>query len=61
MNRADLLDFERFYARTLRREASKRAKKSPAQAEQLTRWAEAAEGRAEAIRVGPLFDQEGRG
>jgi hypothetical protein len=59
MNRQDLLDLERHYARTLRREASKRARKAPAVAEQLTRWAEAAEGRAEAIRVGPLFDREG--
>jgi hypothetical protein len=59
MNRADLLDFERYYARTLRREASKRAKKAPAVAEQLSRWADAAEARAEAIRCGPLFDREG--
>lgn len=55
MTRQDLIDFERFYARSLRREASKRRKKYPAQADQLDRWATQAESRVEAIRCGPLF------
>ena len=58
MNRQDLLSFEQFYQATLRREASKRAKSAPAVAEQLTRWADASARRAEAIKAGPLFDQE---
>lgn len=58
MNRRDLLDLEQNYARMLRREAKARAKRYPAIAEQLNRWAEAAERRAEAIKTGPLFDGE---
>lgn len=58
MNRRDLLDLETNYARMVRREAKARAKRYPAVAEQLTRWADAADRRAEAIRSGPLFDTE---
>lgn len=59
MNRADLISFEAFYSATLRREARKRAKRYPAVAEQLNRWADASDLRAAAIRCGPLFDREG--
>ena len=58
MNRKDLLDLELNYARMVRREAKSRAKRYPAVAEQLNRWADAAQARAEAIRCGPLFDSE---
>lgn len=58
MNRADLLAFEAFYGARLRSEAKKRAKRYPVVAEQLNRWAEASDARAEAIRCGPLFDGE---
>jgi len=58
MNRRDLLDLELNYARMLRREAKSRAKRYPALSAQLNRWADAAVGRAEAIRSGPLFDTE---
>ena len=58
MNRRDLLDMERHYARMVRREAKARQKRYPAVAEQLERWARAADARAEAIRSGPLFDGE---
>ena len=56
MNRKDLVSFEQFYAATLRREAKARAKRYPAVAERLNRWADAAIDRAEAIRCGPLFE-----
>lgn len=59
MNRRDLIAFEAFYAATLRREATARAKSNTAASEQLLRFAEAAERRVEAIRTGPLFDREG--
>mgnify|MGYP001184937023 CR=1 FL=1 len=59
MNRRDLVAFETFYRDTLRREARARAKRYPAVAEQLNRWADAADMRIEAVRSGPLFDQEG--
>lgn len=55
MNRRDLVAFELFYAATLRREAKARAKRYPAAAERLNRWADAAVARAEAVRCGPLF------
>lgn len=58
MTRKDIIEFELFYARTLRREASSRRKRYPAAAEQLKRWARAADARVEAIKVGPLFDGE---
>ena len=58
MTRQDLLAFEQFYQSTLRREASKRARSAPAVAEQLIRWADASARRIEAIKTGPLFDQE---
>lgn len=58
MNRKDIMDFEAFYARTLRREAASRKRRYPAVAEQLERWASAADARVEAIRCGPLFDGE---
>ena len=58
MTRQDILAFERFYAATLRREARSRRKRYPAVAEQLERWASAADARAEAIRCGPLFAGE---
>jgi hypothetical protein len=58
MNRADILNFERFYGAQLRSEAKRRAKRYPAVAEQLTRWADASDARAEAVRSGPLFDTE---
>lgn len=58
MNKRDLLDLELNYARMLRREAKARAKRYPGVAEQLNRWADAAVGRAEAFRSGPLFDME---
>jgi hypothetical protein len=59
MNRRDLVANEKHYASTLRREAASRRKRYPAVAEQLDRWAEAADRRVEAIRCGPLFDGEG--
>ena len=58
MTRKDIAAFETFYANTLRREAKSRARRYPAVAAQLLRWAEAADHRVEAIRCGPLFDQE---
>ena len=58
MNRADILNFERFYGSQLRAEAKRRAKRYPVIAEQLERWAEASDARAEAVRSGPLFDTE---
>lgn len=58
MKRIDLISFEQFYAKTLRREATSRRSRYPAAAEQLERWAEAADGRVEALRCGPLFDRE---
>jgi len=58
MNRRDLVAFELFYAATLRRQAKARAKRYPEAAERLNRWADAAVGRAEAVRCGPLFDGE---
>lgn len=60
MNRKDIIDLELHYARMLRREAKARAKQNPAAAEQLNRFADAAVQRVEAIKCGPLFDQEGR-
>lgn len=57
MTRRDLLAFERFVAATYRREAKARAKRYPAVAEQLNRWAKQADERMEAVRCGPLFDQ----
>lgn len=58
MTRRDLAAFEQFYANTLRREAKSRAARYPVVAEQLNRWAEAADRRVEQIRCGPLFDAE---
>ena len=58
MNRKDLVSFEQFYAATLRREAKARAKRYPAAAERLNRWADAALARAETVRCGPLFEGE---
>ena len=58
MNRRDLVAFELFYAATLHREAKARAKRYPEAAERLSRWADAAVARAEAVRCGPLFDGE---
>jgi hypothetical protein len=56
LNRFDLIQFETMAADLYRREAKRRAKRYPAAAEQLTRWADASAARAEAIRSGPLFD-----
>lgn len=58
MNRSDILNFERFYGAQLRAEAKRRAKRYPAVAEQLNRWADASDARAETVRSGPLFDTE---
>lgn len=58
MNRADIIDMELHYARLMRREAKARAKRYPAAAEQLNRFADAAIQRVEAIKCGPLFDTE---
>jgi len=58
MNRRDLIAFEQHYAAMLRREAKARAKRYPAAAEQLERWARQADERVTAIRNGPLFDQD---
>lgn len=58
MNRRDLVSFEQFYAATLRREVKARAKRYPAVAAQLNRWADAAIDRAETVRCGPLFEGE---
>jgi hypothetical protein len=55
MNRKDLVALELHYAGMLRREAKSRAKRYPAIADQLTKWADAAVARAEAVRCGPLF------
>lgn len=55
MNRKDLIAFEQHYASMLRREAKARAKRYPAVAERLNRWADAAIARAEEVRCGPLF------
>lgn len=55
MTRHDVIAFEQFYSATLRREARSRAKRYPAAAEQLTRFAEAADRRIEEIKCGPLF------
>ena len=58
MNKRDLIAFEQHYAAMLRREAKARAKRYPAAAEQLERWARQADERVTAIRNGPLFDQD---
>ncbi|KQW79732.1 hypothetical protein [Brevundimonas sp. Root1279] len=58
MNRNDIVDTELHYARLMRREAKSREKRYPAVAEQLHRFADAALSRVEAIKCGPLFDQE---
>ena len=58
MNRRDLIELEQHYARMLRREAKSRAKRYPAIADRLNRWADQAIDRAETIRCGPLFDME---
>jgi hypothetical protein len=58
MNRSDIIDMELHYARLMRREAKARAKRYPAAAEQLNRFADAAIQRVEAIKCGPLFDTE---
>lgn len=58
MNRRDLISFERMAADMYRREAKARAKRYPAAAAQLIRWAEASERRIDAIKVGPLFEGE---
>lgn len=58
MNRHDLIAFEQHYAALLRREAKRRAKRYPAAAEQLERWARQADERITALRTGPLFDQD---
>lgn len=55
MKRIDLIEFERFVARTYRREAASRRSKNPELAAQLTAWAEASERRVTAMRAGPLF------
>jgi hypothetical protein len=55
MTRADFIAFERHIAAAYRREARSRRKRYPALAEQLDRWAEAADRRIEAVRCGPLF------
>lgn len=54
MTRIDLIEFERYIARTYRREAASRSK-NPALAAQLVAWAEASERRALALQTGPLF------
>lgn len=58
MTRRDLIAFERFCADLYRREAKSRASRYPGVAAQLERWACAADRRIEAIKCGPLFDQE---
>lgn len=55
MNRKDLVALEQHYASMLRREAKSRAKRYPAIAERLNKWADQAIDRAETIRCGPLF------
>ena len=57
MNRRDIIAFEQFYATIMRQEAKARGKTNGPGAEQLTRFAEEAERRVEAIRCGPLFDR----
>lgn len=59
MNRQDLIHHETMGRDMYRREARRRAKRYPAVAEQLNRWADAAEARIQAIKCGPLFDREG--
>lgn len=59
MNRKDLVAFEQWCAAAYRREAKARAKRNPAAAERLEKWADAALARAETIRCGPLFSGAG--
>ena len=55
MKVTDLIELERYLARTYRREAASRRSKNPELAAQLVVWAEASERRMVAMRVGPLF------
>ncbi len=57
MNRRDLIEGELHQARTYRREAKRRRAKYPELADQLERYADASELRAEAFRSGPLWDR----
>lgn len=56
MNRHDLIQFEAMCRDLYRREAKRRAKRYPAAADQLNRWADASDARIQAIRCGPLFE-----
>lgn len=55
MKKSDLIELERYLARTYRREAASRRSRNPALAEQLQAWSEASENRAVALETGPLF------
>ncbi len=55
MKRADLIELERYLARTYRREAASRRSKNASLAAQLIAWAEASERRIVAMQTGPLF------
>jgi len=46
---------ERETAATYRREAKRRRRKNAALADELERWADASDSRAERMRSGPLF------
>jgi len=55
MTRRDLIAHETWLAATYRREAKSRRSKNPLLADELERWANASEARAEKMRAGPLF------
>jgi len=55
VRRDDMISNERHQADLYRREAKRRRRKNPALADQLDAWADASMGRAEQMRVGPLF------
>ena len=55
MTRHDMIARERETAATYRREAKRRRRKNAALADELERWADASDSRAERMRSGPVF------
>ena len=55
MTRQDMIAAERTIAANYRREAKRRRRKNAALADELERWADASDIRAERMRSGPLF------
>ncbi len=55
MTRQDMIAAELTIAANYRREAKRRRRKNAALADELERWADASDARAERMRSGPLF------